>query len=104
MKEISVLDLKKMREENMPHQLIDVREPMEYDMVNIRGELIPMGSVPDNLDIIKKDIPVVIQCKSGARSGNITKYLMQQGFENVHNLTGGILAWIDQVDPSLSKY
>jgi adenylyltransferase/sulfurtransferase len=104
MKEISVLDLKKMREENVPHQLIDVREPMEYDMVNIRGELIPMGTVPDNLDIIKKDVPVVLQCKSGARSGNVTKYLMQQGFDNVHNLTGGILAWIDQVDPSLSKY
>lgn len=104
MKEISVLDLKKMREEKTPHQLIDVREPMEYDMVNIRGELIPMGSIPDNLDIIKKDVPVVLQCKSGGRSGNVTKYLMQQGFENVHNLTGGILAWIDQVDPSLSKY
>lgn len=104
MKEISVLDLKKMREENMPHQLIDVREPMEYDMVNIRGELIPMGSIPDNLDIIKKDVPVVLQCKSGGRSGNVTKYLMQQGFDNVHNLTGGILAWIDQVDPTLSKY
>jgi adenylyltransferase/sulfurtransferase len=63
-----------------------------------------MGTVPDNLDIIKKDVPVVLQCKSGARSGNVTKYLMQQGFDNVHNLTGGILAWIDQVDPSLSKY
>lgn len=104
MKEISVADLKKMREEGTPHQLIDVREPMEYDMVNIKGELIPMGTIPENLSLIRKDIPVILQCKSGGRSGNVTKFLMQQGFDNVHNLTGGILAWIDQIDPSLSKY
>lgn len=104
MKEISVTDLKKMREEGTPHQLIDVREPMEYDMVNIKGELIPMGSIPENLSLIRKDIPVILQCKSGGRSGNVTKFLMQQGFDNVHNLSGGILAWIDQIDPSLSKY
>lgn len=104
MKEISVTDLKKMRDEGTPHQLIDVREPMEYDMVNIKGELIPMGNIPENLSLIRKDVPVILQCKSGGRSGNVTKFLMQQGFDNVHNLSGGILAWIDQIDPSLSKY
>lgn len=104
MKEISVTDLKKMREEGTPHQLIDVREPMEYDMVNIKGELIPMGTIPVNLSLIRKDVPVILQCKSGGRSGNVTKFLMQQGFDNVQNLAGGILAWIDQIDPSLSKY
>lgn len=104
MKEISVTELKKMREEGTPHQLIDVREPMEYDMVNIKGELIPMGTIPVNLSLIRKDVPVILQCKSGGRSGNVTKFLMQQGFDNVQNLAGGILAWIDQIDPSLSKY
>jgi adenylyltransferase/sulfurtransferase len=104
MKEISVTELKKMREDGTPHQLIDVREVLEYDMVNIKGELIPLGTIPENMDKIRRDLPVIIQCKSGGRSGNVTKYLMQQGFDNVHNLTGGILAWIDQVDPSLSKY
>ena len=104
MKEISVTDLKRMREEGTPHQLIDVREPMEYDMVNIKGELIPMGTIPENLSLIRKDVPVILQCKSGGRSGNVTKFLMQHGFDNVHNLSGGILAWIDQIDPSLSKY
>jgi len=104
MKEISVTDFKRMRDEGTPHQLIDVREPMEYDMVNIKGELIPMGTIPVNLSLIRKDIPVILQCKSGGRSGNVTKFLMQQGYDNVHNLAGGILAWIDQIDPSLSKY
>ena len=82
----------------------DVREEFEYEAANIQGELIPMGSIPDNLSTIRKDIPVVLQCKSGARSSNIARYLEQQGFTNVYNLSGGIFAWIDQIDPSMSKY
>lgn len=104
MKEISVTELKAMREQGTPHQLIDVREVLEYEMVNIKGELIPMGTIPSNLDKIRRDIPVILQCKSGGRSTNVTKYLEQQGFDNVINLKGGILAWIDQIDPSLGKY
>lgn len=104
MKEISVTELKNWRDEGIIHQLIDVREEFEYEAANIQGELIPMGSIPDNLANIRKDIPVVVQCKSGARSSNITRFLEQQGFTNVSNLTGGIYAWIDQIDPSMSKY
>ena len=104
MKEISVSELKNWRDESVIHQLIDVREDFEYEAANIQGELIPMGSIPDHLSTIRKDIPVVLQCKSGARSSNITRYLEQQGFTNVYNLSGGIFAWIDQIDPSMSKY
>jgi rhodanese-related sulfurtransferase len=99
MKEISVTELKAMREQGTPHQLIDVREVLEYEMVNIKGELIPMGTIPSNLDKIRRDIPVILQCKSGGRSNDVTKYLEQQGFDNVINLKGGILAWIDQYRP-----
>jgi adenylyltransferase/sulfurtransferase len=103
MNEITVQELKQMREAGTPHQLIDVREIFEYDEVNIKGESIPMALVPLNLDRIRRDVPVVIQCKSGGRSGQITQFLHQRGYDNVVNLRGGILAWIDQIDPSLNK-
>jgi rhodanese-related sulfurtransferase len=104
MKEISVSELKSWRDQGKIHQLIDVREEFEFEAANIGGELIPMGSIPEHLDAINKDIPVVLHCKSGARSGNIARYLEQQGFTNVYNLSGGIFAWIDQIDSTMSKY
>ncbi len=104
MKEISVSDLKNWRDQGKEHQLIDVREEYEYEAANIQGELIPMGSIPSRLEDIRKDIPVILQCKSGSRSANICRYLEQQGFDNVYNLTGGIFAWIDQIDPTMNKY
>jgi adenylyltransferase/sulfurtransferase len=103
MKEITVLELKRMRDQGESYQLIDVREPHEYESANIGGELIPMGSVPEKLEQLRKDIPLIIQCRSGARSGNVTQFLEKQGFQNAFNLKGGILAWIEQVDPALGK-
>jgi rhodanese-related sulfurtransferase len=104
MTEITVIELKEMRDANQPHQLIDVREEFEYDIANIGGELIPMGTIPEHLDKISKEIPVIVHCKSGRRSANIVEYLEKQGFTDVHNLAGGILGWIDAIDPSLTKY
>lgn len=104
MMEISVSEFKNWRDQGKEHQLIDVREEFEFEAANMGGELIPMGTIPDQMEAIRKDVPVVIHCKSGARSGNITRFLEQHGFTNVYNLTGGIFAWIDQIDPSLSKY
>jgi adenylyltransferase/sulfurtransferase len=104
MKEISVSELNTWRLNNTPHQLIDVREEYENEEVNIGATLIPMGEIPNHLDDIRTDIPVVLHCKSGGRSSNVTRYLEQRGFTNVINLKGGIFAWIDEIDPSLSKY
>ncbi len=104
MREISVEEFKRMIESGEDHQLIDVREEYEFDAVNLGGELIPMATVPDNLDRIATDKPVIIHCKSGARSGNIVRYLETKGFTNTINLKGGIFAWIDEIDPSLPKY
>jgi phage shock protein E len=74
--------------------VIDVREQWEYDEAHIPGvTLIPMDQVPMRLDEIPTDQEVIVTCRSGNRSGQVTEYLRQQGFENVHNMQGGILAW-----------
>lgn len=104
MKEISVTELKSMIDRKDNFQLIDVREQHEADICSIGAELIPMGDVLDNLDKIKKDIPVVIHCRSGKRSGAIIEALSSQGYTNLINLKGGILAWADEIDPSMPKY
>lgn len=96
MKEINIEKLHDMRLNGEEHQLIDVREHNEFEQANIGGELIPMATVPDNLSKIRKDVPVIIHCRSGARSANITSYLEKAGYDNVYNLQGGILAWLDK--------
>ena len=101
MNEITVSELKKMRDEGAQHQLIDVREVHEYEISNIGGEHIPMSLIPLNIDKIRRDIPVVLQCRSGGRSGQITRFLEAQGFTNVSNLQGGILAWAREIEPGM---
>ena len=74
--------------------VLDVREQSEYDAGHIPGvKLIPMGTVANRLNEIPKDNPVIVTCHSGNRSGQVTDYLRQQGYTNVHNMTGGINAW-----------
>jgi rhodanese-related sulfurtransferase len=105
MKEITVLELKNMKDTQQDFQLIDVREEHEFDMCNIGGELIPMGEVLDNIEKIHKDKKVVIHCRSGKRSASVIVALEQNhGFTNLYNLKGGVLAWADEIDPSLTKY
>lgn len=105
MKEKTVEQLKQMLDNKEDFQLIDVREPHEYEICNLNGELIPMNEVPANLDKISKDKTVVVHCRSGARSGNIVQYLESNyGYTNLYNLKGGILAWADEIDPEMPKY
>jgi len=74
--------------------LLDVREPDEYAAGHIPGiTLIPMNDVPSRLSEIPKDKQVIVTCRTGNRSGQITDYLREQGFTNVHNMDGGIVAW-----------
>lgn len=74
--------------------VLDVREQWEYDEAHIPGvTLLPMNSVPNRLSEIPTDKAVVVTCRSGNRSGQVVEFLRQQGFTNVHNMTGGILAW-----------
>lgn len=104
MKTVSVQQLKKMMDEGDDFQLIDVREPYEVEICEIGGASIPMAEIPDNLDEISREVPVIVHCKSGARSSNIVAYLESQGFTNIFNLEGGIMAWIAAIDPKLEKY
>ena len=104
MKEITVQELKKLQDEGADFQLIDVREPNEFEFANLGGELIPLSTVPDHIDKFSKDKQVVVHCRSGARSGNAIQFLEQHGFDNLYNLKGGILAWSDEIDPSIPKY
>ncbi len=104
MKSITVTELKTLKDTNAEFQLIDVREPHEYDLCHLEGELIPLASVPAQADKIRKDIPVVVMCRSGKRSATAIHALEAQGFTNLSNLEGGILAWADEIDPSVPKY
>ena len=105
MKEKTVSELKEMFDNKEDFQLIDVREEYEYDISNLGGELIPLGSVMENVDKIAKDKTVIVHCRSGARSGSAISQLEKQfGFTNLYNLKGGILAYADQIDPTITKY
>jgi rhodanese-related sulfurtransferase len=74
--------------------LLDVREQWEYDEGHIPGiNLLPMDEVPENLDQIPTDKSVIVTCRTGNRSGQVANYLRQQGFDNIHNMQGGIVAW-----------
>ena len=104
MKSITVQELKSWRDSGHAHQLIDIREDHEIDIVYIDGERIRMAEVLGNIDKIKRDVDVVVHCRSGARSGAVVQALDREGFSNVHNLIGGILAWVEQIDQSLQAY
>ena len=74
--------------------VLDVREQYEYDEGHISGvTLIPMGEIPNRLSEIPTDQQVIVTCRSGNRSGQVTDFLREQGFTNVHNMEGGINAW-----------
>jgi adenylyltransferase/sulfurtransferase len=97
MKEITSAELKQLINDKKDFQLIDVREEYEFDEANINGELIPMGEIMDNLEKISKDKQVIIHCRSGKRSAGVINALeSQHGFTNLFNLTGGILAYLEE--------
>lgn len=101
MQEKTVQELQQMKNDGTNFQLIDVREEWEYDAANLNGELIPLGHIIDEHEKVSKTIPVVIHCRSGARSATAVKALEQMGYTNLYNLKGGIMAWKNEIDPSL---
>ena len=103
--EMTVTELKALIDRGKAPVILDVREPYEHQICRIEGAvLIPMRELPARVHELDPDADVVVQCRSGVRSANATAWLRQQGFTRARNLKGGILAWIDQVDPSLPKY
>jgi rhodanese-related sulfurtransferase len=105
MKEKTVEELKELIDSGAPFQLIDVREPFEYEVSNLDGENIPLSGIIIEANKIATDRPVIVQCRSGARSSAAVLQLEQQlGMENVYNLKGGILAWKATFDPEMPVY
>jgi rhodanese-related sulfurtransferase len=102
--DISVEELKRLRDERADFTLLDVREPREYEICHLGGELIPLGTLANRLDDLDRHARIVVHCRSGGRSANAVKAMRAAGFTNVWNLNGGILAWIERIDPSLTKY
>lgn len=103
--EISVTELKAKIDRGDDFTLVDVREPDEFAFASIPGAtLIPLGTLPARVAELDPDSEIILQCRSGKRSAQALLFLKQQGFTNVTNLRGGILAWSDEVDPSVPKY
>lgn len=85
--------------------LLDVREAWELDVARLPDAVhIPLAAIPGRLAELGRDRDIVVMCHSGGRSLNVARYLEAQGFPSVANLTGGILAWRRDVDPSLATY
>ena len=104
-KEITVQELASLKENGSDYQLIDVREPYERQIASIEGELVPLAQIMSFVDNIARDKKVIIYCRSGSRSAQAVLQLEKQnGFDNLYNLKGGILAWANEIDPTVAKY
>jgi adenylyltransferase/sulfurtransferase len=84
--------------------VLDVREPHEYQICNLNGYLIPLGDLPKRVNELDSSREIVAHCRSGKRSADAVNFLRQAGFRKIWNLKGGVLAWSDEVDPSMPKY
>ena len=103
--EISVEELKAQLDAGDQPLVIDVREAWELEISKVDfARHIPMGSVPARLNELDPVTPVIVMCRSGGRSLQIANMLVSHGFRSVSNLTGGILAWGERIDPSLRPY
>ncbi len=103
--EISVEDLKAMRDRGDRIVLVDVREAHEWPISDLPDSVkIPLGTLPQSLDKLSKDDEIVVYCRSGARSGNAVQFLQRAGYAKAKNLVGGINRWAERIDPSLPKY
>jgi sulfur-carrier protein adenylyltransferase/sulfurtransferase len=102
--EIQVEELKRRLEAGEDVFVLDVREPHEYQICNIGGYLIPLNDLPKRINELDSSREIVAHCKMGGRSAKAVQFLRQAGFQKVHNLKGGILAWADRIDPKMPKY
>ncbi len=105
--ELGAVELNERLSSGEPPFLLDVRQPHEWDIVNLEeggAVMIPLAELPDRLDELPTDRDIVVYCRTGARSDSAARMLVEEGFSNVSNFVGGIHAWVDEIDPSLPKY
>jgi rhodanese-related sulfurtransferase len=104
-KEVSVQELKRRIDAGEQFQLLDVREPWEIALASLPGSIhIPLGQLPARLAELQTDSDLIVMCKSGGRSRRATELLLARGFDRAANLTGGIEAWAEEIDPDLPTY
>ena len=102
---ISPKELKSSLDKGDKLVLLDVREEWEYSLAKLDGSiLIPLGTLPQSLSRLNRDSEIIAICHHGMRSADATNFLLQQGFQNVKNLVGGIDAWSVQVDGTVPRY
>jgi len=103
--EITVQELKEEQDAGRDILVLDVRNPYELDICRLEGSyLIPLGELMERVAELNPNQDIVVHCKSGARSAEAIRRLRTRGFVKLRNLTGGILAWADQIDPAMPKY
>ncbi|MDH3583044.1 MAG: molybdopterin-synthase adenylyltransferase MoeB [Phycisphaerae bacterium] len=102
--DISARELKDLLDAGEDIFILDVRNPNEYEICHLEGTLIPVSELESRLEELDRDADIIVHCKMGGRSARACEVLKAQGFERVRNLQGGILAWAEQVDPSVPKY
>jgi sulfur-carrier protein adenylyltransferase/sulfurtransferase len=101
---ISVEELKKKMDARADIFILDVREPHEYQICNLQGYLIPVGDLPKRVTELDSSREIIAHCKMGGRSAKAVNFLRRSGFKKVYNLTGGITAWAEKIDPKMPKY
>ena len=102
--EITPMELKSRLDRGDDLYILDVREPHEYQICNLDGHLIPLGELPRRVHELDSSREIVAHCRSGKRSADAVQFLQKAGFRKIWNLKGGILAWSDEVDPTVPKY
>jgi len=102
--EITPKELKARLDRGDDLYILDVREPHEYQICNLHGHLIPLGELPRRVHELDSSKEIVAHCRSGKRSADAVQFLQKAGFRKISNLKGGILAWSDEVDPTIPKY
>ncbi|HUG84222.1 MAG TPA: rhodanese-like domain-containing protein, partial [Euzebya sp.] len=102
--DISVEELARLRDSGSDFTLLDVREASEYETVNLGGTLLPLAGLSDRLDQMDRDAHIVVHCRAGGRGAEAVGQLRDAGFTEAWNVNGGLMAWIDRVDPSLPRY
>lgn len=105
MKNITVEELKAWRDAGREHQLIDIREAWEVEVAKMGGTHIPMAEMLSRTGELRRDVPVVLHCRSGGRSASMAMALeMHVGLDNLYNLEGGITAWAQRIDSAVEVY
>jgi sulfur-carrier protein adenylyltransferase/sulfurtransferase len=103
--EMTVRELKARIDSGTPPVVVDVREPVEFEICRIPGaRLIPLGQLAARSHELPRDAELVLHCKSGARSARAVAILHDRGFPSARNLAGGIIRWIDEIDPHMPRY